>query len=121
MIYADSTFYTDKYLLGRSEVVPLAEFGFWARKASTFIDVSTFDRLQGAVVPESVKMCACEIAEAYWTDEQANSLTAKRSESVGAYSVSYADQTQKQEDFSERLRVILVRWLGNSELLYRGA
>lgn len=119
MIYADVDFYQNKYLLGRTEVIPLAEFEFWARKASAYIDTSTFGRIELAI-PDEVRFAACELAEAYWTDAQASSLDAKRSESVGAYSVSYADQTKKQDELNANLRAILVRWLANTGLLYRG-
>lgn len=133
--YADVEFYTNEFLQGRAEVIPLTEFNYWANKASQFIDQHTFNRVEVELVNRiikevevtielailtEVKMATCEIAEAFYNNNEATSLTAKRSETVGQYSVSYADQKQAQNEFNAQLRSILSRWLGNTDLLYRG-
>ena len=63
MVYADETFYTEKYLLGRKPVISTG-FPFYARQASQLIDQYTFNRLKDASeASEEVQMCCCELAE----------------------------------------------------------
>lgn len=140
MIYADLEFYQNEFLLGRKEVIPFSEFEYWSRKASQYIDLHTFNRLweyeeqididslnfPGATqnvngnVPYEVKMATCEIAEVYFNNAQASDISAKRSETVGNYSVSYVDPTDVTSGLTSTLRNVLVRWLGNTGLLFRG-
>ena len=78
MVYADETFYTEKYLLGRKPVISTG-FPFYARQASQLIDQYTFNRLKDASeASEEVHvllrtgrggMPAGETAERFWRED----------------------------------------------------
>lgn len=117
-IYADLTFYKTVFLAGDTQLIPDDSFIRRARQASAYIDQGTFGRLANVEnIPIDVKHCTCELAEAYYTNATASSTTQKRSESIGSYSVSYADQARKQEEFNANLWAILSRWLANTGLM----
>ena len=78
MIYADEDFYKEKYLLGRKPVISTG-FPFYARQASQVIDRYTFDRLVAQMeVPEEVRMCCCELAEAAYQHEKVERIHLER-------------------------------------------
>lgn len=120
MIFADADFYKNEYLLGRAETIPLDEFLFWSRKASTYINMKTSNRITKDNIIESVKLCTCEIAEAYFTENENRQSDNISSETTGGHSVSYADQRLDSDEFDGNIKPILFRWLANTGLLYRG-
>lgn len=121
MIYADETFYGEKYLLGRKPVIREG-FAFYARTASRLIDQYTFGRLEGADdIPESVRMCCCDLAEVlYNTEKQEQKSGGLTSEKVGTWSVTYDDASKQREEERIRAAGIICRWLGNTGLCYQG-
>lgn len=121
MIYADETFYCSEYLLGRKPVIS-SDFLFYARQASQVIDAYTFDRLKDVEdVPEEVKMCCCELAEAgYRREKQQREAGGKTSEKIGTYSVSFGSAQEIASAVSQELRSIVMKWLANTGLCYRG-
>lgn len=120
-VYADVEFYQAKYLLGRNETIPIEEFGFWERKARERINRN---KVELEEIPEYLSMATCEVAEEYYTASQASSLTAKKSESVSGYSVSYADQRQEDSKLEKSISRIIIRWITGSDLhnllIFRG-
>lgn len=121
MIYADEMFYTDKYLLGRKPVIS-AGFPFYARSASQVIDRYTFDRLKGLeVVPEAVQICCCELAESvYRREKQQKETSGKTSEKIGTYSVSFGSAQESAAAAGREQREIIMKWLADTGLCYRG-
>lgn len=121
MIYADETFYYSEYLLGRKPAIS-SGFPFYARQASQVIDAYTFDRLKDVEdVPEEVKMCCCELAEAgYRREKQQREAGGKTSEKIGTYSVSFGSAQEIASAVSQELRSIVMKWLANTGLCYRG-
>lgn len=123
MIYADETFYKEKYLLGRKPVISTGFF-FYARQASQAIDQYTFGRLKDieeAGIPEEVKMCCCELAEAeFQYEKQKNDSGGKTSEKIGTYSVSFGSSTESAKAAADERRSIIMKWLTNTGLCYRG-
>lgn len=120
MIYADYEFYTEAYLSGRKPVIR-AGFSFYAREASQIIDQYTFNRLAKTMeVPEDVKMCCCELAEQCFRTETQKKEAGKTSEKIGTYSVTFAAGADISNNAEKERRSIVMKWLGNTGLCYRG-
>lgn len=123
MIYAEELFYTDTYLSGRKPVIRTG-FKYYAREASKVIDQYTFNRL--SKIPESdikedVKMCCCELAEqCFRMEKQKKESVGKTSEKVGTHSVTYAAGSDISRNDAAEKRNIIMKWLGNTGLCYRG-
>lgn len=121
MTYADEIFYNEKYLLGRKPVVTTG-FPFYARQASQVIDQYTFGRLSGVEdIPEEVQMCCCELAEAEFEREQQQKASrGKTSERIGTYSVTFGSAKEMDSVAASKQHGIIMKWLGNTGLCYRG-
>ncbi len=123
MIYADEVFYESRYLLGRKPVISTG-FLFYARQASQTIDQYTFGRLKDAAeadIPETVRMCCCELAEAeYKRQKQKSDSGGKTSEKIGTYSVSFGSATEQASATAQERREVVMKWLANTGLCYRG-
>ena len=121
MSYADEGFYTDRYLLGRKPVIS-AGFDFYSRQASQVIDSYTFGRLkQTAKIPEAVRLCCCELAEAELSREkQKRDSGGKTSEKIGTYSVSFASSGECDSAYAREQEAIVMKWLGGTGLCYQG-
>ncbi|MCQ2173309.1 MAG: hypothetical protein MJZ17_11285 [Bacteroidales bacterium] len=122
--YADAAYYTGTYLSGRDAVIPSAQFPFYARDATMRIHQRTYGRVS-ETVPEEVKLCCCEIAEALYQAEQANKKTeggTVASESNGGWSKTYvtADGKASAETLNAAAENIMQKWLGNTGYLYLG-
>ena len=136
MTYVDFPYYQDffKGTLIREEAV----FRTFAERASEFIDTVTFDRLADEELlnryKTKIQKCACALAEQFFRRNIAFSDgipsaedMPKTSESIGSYSVSFAnplDYVQEismtDSDFQKSLKSTVLRYLGNTGLLYRG-
>lgn len=135
-MYADFEFYTENFhgnLIKNEET-----FRTFAERASEFIDTVTFDRLLNSSLLNQYKVkvqkCACALAEQYFRRNTAicsgisdTENIPKTSESIGSYSVSYANPldyvqeiSMSDADFQRSLRSIILRYLGNTGLLFRG-
>lgn len=121
MSYADEGFYTDRYLLGRKPVIS-AGFDFYSRQASQVIDSYTFGRLkQTAKIPEAVRLCCCELAEAEFSREkQKRDSGGKTSEKIGTYSISFASSGESDSAYAGEQEAIVMKWLGGTGLCYQG-
>lgn len=123
MIYADETFYKEKYLLGRKPVISTG-FLFYARRASQTIDQYTFVRLKDtaeADIPEEVKMCCCELAEAeFRSEKQKKDSGGKTSEKIGTYSVTFGSASESSNAAANERRSIVMKWLAQTGLCYQG-
>lgn len=121
MIYADETFYTEEYLMGRKPVIR-SGFSFYARQASQIIDQYTFGRLSGAAaVPDAVRLCCCELAESeYRREMQQQTAGGKISEKICTYSVSYGTGQEAAGASAAEQRGIIMKWLEETGLCYRG-
>lgn len=121
MAYVDLDFYRDEFLAGDTQVIPDASFIRREREASAYVDTATSGRIwEMKEIPIEVMYAVCEIAELYYTEAQKRRLGRKRSESVGSYSVSYDDREMEQAEFEANKRAVLIKWLADTGLLYRG-
>lgn len=121
MIYADETFYIDKFLLGRKSVIRIG-FPFYARQASEIIDRYTFGRVKRLTdIPEEIQMCCCELAEAeYRREKQQKESGGKISEKIGTYSVSFGSNHDLEVAASRERYHIVTKWLLDTGLCYQG-
>ena len=120
-IYADYNFYAQEYLQGKNPTIS-ARFDYYARSASKLIDLYTFGRLEGVEdIPTDVKLCCCELAEAVFENEsQSRDTGNKTSEKIGSYSVSFSSKADRENAFKSKQYDIVIKWLGNTGLCYRG-
>lgn len=121
MIYADEQYYIAEYLMGRKPVIRTG-FEFYARKSGQIIDTYTFGRLKTIPeVPEAVRLCCCELAEAIFQQEKRNREAAgKTSEKVGTYSVSFSSAAEARQATDREQRSIVMKWLADTGLCYKG-
>nr|DAW82607.1 MAG TPA: Head Tail Connector Protein [Caudoviricetes sp.] len=119
--YAGNNFYTNEYLQGKNPTIS-AGFDYYARSASRLIDMYTFGRLEGVEdVPLNVKFCCCELAELICENEsQSRDTGNKTSERIGSYSVGFSSKADREESFKSKQYDIVIKWLGNTGLCYRG-
>lgn len=120
-IYADNAFYTDEYLQGRNPTIS-AGFNYYARGASKIIDLYTFGRLEEVEdIPKNVKFCCCELAELIFENEtQSRDTGNKTSERIGSYAVGFSSKADSEDAFKSKQYDIVIKWLGNTGLCYRG-
>lgn len=117
-VFADYIFYRT-YLEGSAAVIPQNDFYFYARKASARIKQYTLDNI-GEEIPESVKLCCCELAEALYKFENSKSAGGVTSEKVGDISVSYEGAETVGRAESAKVKEIIYSWLADTGLLCRG-
>ena len=117
--YADSLFYSDHYLNGKSAVVPAQSFNFFAIKASSYINRYTLDNI-GDEIPEAVKMCCCELAELIYKADTSPAANGLVNEKVGDISVSYESGESQRQAMPKQVKSVIRSWLAGSGLLYHG-
>lgn len=113
MIFADEIFYKDIYLAGRTEIIPFAEFNHWARRASDRIN---WRKIELSDIPEQLKMCTCEVAEALYVDSEKKFMSMEPSQSVGAYSKGAVNVRQEKGELTTEINGIINDHLANTEL-----
>lgn len=119
-IYADEKFYKEEYLLGRAAVIDTA-YPYFFREASRIIDRYTHGNINAENVPDSVKMCCCELAESVFSrDKKLTENGGVQSESVGGWSKTYSNENDVQTAFSASCKYVIYKWLGETGLLYSG-
>jgi hypothetical protein len=114
--YADYTYYIGTY---KGAVIDTAYFDLYARKATQEIKKFTLNQISDASIPDDVKMCCCEVAEAIHKADQEDTKGIA-SEKVGEYSVSFVSPEAKEKLLSISVRSIIYNWLAMTGLLYRG-
>ncbi|MCI9025432.1 MAG: hypothetical protein HFG92_13535 [Dorea sp.] len=122
-IYADTEFYRNQYLLGRTPKIPDADFPYWAMLASGEIRQRTFCRIDDlAEVLEEAGMCCCELAEKLYAVE---SMKDENGMILQSYGNDGETGTYKIDDLSELevrrgITRIIRKWIGNTGLMYCG-
>ena len=111
-MWADVQYYIGGYLLGRQPAIPTAEFAYWEKAARTLINRRNVTLEE---IPDALKMCVCEVAEALFRQNQAPKAGDLKSESNGGYSWT-AQEAQKAEDFDTAIRGIVSKHLAFTEL-----
>ena len=134
MAYADFTYYQQSYI--GTEITDESTFRQVAERASDYLDAVTFGRLETGIPLEletKVRRCCCALAEAYAAfggniGAEQDGADAVKSESIGAYSVTYASSSEQLSalmhgdatGLESYLKQICGQYLGRTGLLYRG-
>lgn len=112
MIYVDYDYYSNTY---RGKVSS-TDFTTLEIKASGVLNYYTFNRVE--TVDENIKLAVCELIDFIYEDEK-NEGREIESESVGSYSVKFQKQSVYAK--SRKQKKIINKYLGHSNLLYRGS
>jgi len=131
MKYTDLVYYRSGYLLGKAPVIPDEEFSYWEKQAGQLIDQHTFGRLATDVslVDDKVRDCTCELAELLYQSDKMTQQTAEQGGAgllssfsndgeSGTFDLSQSDYTRDGK--KDKIREILLRYLGGTGLLYQG-
>lgn len=121
MMYANYTYYKE-YLHGKEAVIKETEFDYYESQARAIIKEQTLGNSELNII-EEVKDCTCALAESLCmeTNEKAQNNPTIASEKVGEYSVSYRTNDSISANYEADRKKIIVRYLGLTGLLYRGA
>ena len=124
-MYVNYGYYEAKYLCDREPVVLEDDFRFWEKQAARVVDQYTFGRLasNSGLVTGDVKECICELTELlYQADkivQQAGMLQSYSNDGEsGTFDLSQSTFTEDGK--TKKIREIIHRYLGNTNLLYRG-
>ena len=115
MIYADFSYYKDTYCGEMAE----GDFKRLSRSASAYLDSVTLDRIPSVTdekIKEKVREACCAVADALLRKEQRDGIAAESNDGV---SVTYVTTTETNAN-ERRLYQVVVLYLGNTGLLYRG-
>ena len=120
--YADYTFYSVHYLVGRTAAMKESAFPYYAMQASSEIDRSTFGNINPNNIPEKVRLCCCELAEIIYAYDvsQAKQKHGLASESVQGWSQSYESTEARQKALQCDMRNTVYKWLIGTGLLFSG-
>lgn len=125
MVYATYQDYTEKY--SGTAVTAANVFDRLARKASAYIDMFTFGRINEGNVNSfpSLSVCVCDMVDTIFFSEDKDGLKKeKKSESTDGYSVTYVaegtDGELAEEKLKKKLYSIAKLYLINTGLLYCG-
>ena len=113
--YADYAYYRDSF---HGSDVSEANFPGLAVKASAYVRAVTFGRADAN--REEVKDATCAAAEMIQQLEKERTGTAKSSESVGSWSVSYLNPNSLGADERTRLSQVVDLYLASTGLTYAG-
>lgn len=117
MAYATYEYYVETF---KGHQIPVDQFDALAAKASSFVDLVTFDRAASEVdeaVIDKIAQATCAVAEEmYW--QNAANLGSIASERVGQMSVTYVPMSDQQR--STRKREAAKTYLASTELMFGG-
>ncbi len=118
-MYADYNFYKSTYFGNK---ISAEEFNSVMSRASIILDNITLERAAkldpSDPLYKSVQLAACAVADVLKDYETEGDGI--RSESVGSYSISYADNSSKTLSVTDKIWQVVKMYLGNSGLMYRG-
>lgn len=86
-------------------------------QASSIVDYHTFNRI--TEVDDKVKFAVCELIDHLKQLEDTGGKEVS-SESVGGHSITYTTNSNIQDPIKKKQRDIVLKYLGNTGLMYRG-
>ncbi|WP_085832863.1 hypothetical protein [Clostridium merdae] len=113
--FADYTYYQNSF---HGNAVSEADFPSLAVKASAYVRAITFGRADAG--REEIKDATCVAAEVIQQLEKERSGTAKSSENVGSWSVSYLNPNALGLDERTRISQAVDIYLAGTGLMYAG-
>lgn len=125
MAYADYTFYTTTFL--GTAIASSGDFAALALRASAVLDQLTYNRAVAIITAatdtvtiDKIKKATCALAEELHIQDTANGVDGISSESIGNYSVSYSDNSNRKQTNSNKNLNAITLWLTGTDLLYKG-
>lgn len=112
-MYVDYAFYSQAY----GGKVSSEDFTKLEIQASSIVDYHTFNRVTD--INDKIRFAVCELIDYLKQLEDAGGKEVS-SESVGGYSVTYATNSNTQDPIKKKQRDIILKYLGNTGLMYRG-
>jgi hypothetical protein len=113
-MWVDAFFYENSYLLGRSPVIPLTEFPFWAKQAHQTVNWRRVE-FDETAIPDYLRDCICEAAELLYQAGQAPKPGQVIAETN--FSTSWKAAEAKQGyDVSAEVRRVIYKHLSGTEL-----
>lgn len=128
-MYVNYGYYESKYLCDREPVVPEDDFRFWEKQAARVVDQYTFGRLasNSGLATGDVKECICELTELLYQADKIVQQAAEQGGMLQSYSndgesgtFDLSQPTFTEDGKTKKIREIIHRYLGNTNLLYRG-
>ncbi|SHI42872.1 head-tail connector protein [Parasporobacterium paucivorans] len=119
MAFIDYEYYFTTY--GGS--IPEAVFSKWARKAENRLNMRTLGNIIiTASYAESVKLCACEIADILYQYESLKGASGMilKSYSNDGESGTFNDAEMTEDAVNSRIEAVMIEYLYDTNLLYRG-
>lgn len=110
-MYVDYDYYSNTY----QGKVKAEDFTNLEIKAKNTLDYYTFNRIE--TVDDNVKLAVCELID-FMQEDRENEGKEIESEKVGSYSVTYSKENIISK--SKKQRNIINKYLGHTNLLYRG-
>ena len=126
MIYANYSYYVSIYLGGHEPSVKEDDWTYYARQAGTYMESRTFGRIDTGNIPESVRLCACELTEILCRSESglqngtSGPVTAYSNDGQSASFAVDANNVYTQEGKQKAMNAIINRYLANTGMLYSG-
>ncbi len=113
--YADYDYYINKY----KGTMPESDFDRMSIIASNKIKANTFGRIDENNIPEEVKYCMCAISDKLLS---LGNSEGKTSESVGSWSVQYAESKEGRDLIIQTIKEFLLETYTSDGIpvLYRG-
>lgn len=118
MAYVTYAVYVNEF---KGSIVSADNFDYFAERASDFLDLITFNRLKNKDYSEYMKViqnCCCALAEIIYRYEQSGNSDGIASETIGSYSVKYAEESEKKH--SAKMISTARQYLAHTGLMYRG-
>lgn len=115
----DYSFYVGQYF---GNIIAESDFNGYSRLAETYVNQYTFSRIHGVLTDEdkqNVYFCICEIADRLYDNDHLPSAKGITSENVDGHSVSF-ERRKTTSQLKPLIQEIVYRYLGTSNLLYRG-
>ncbi len=117
MAYADYQYYTNTYL---GNAIDQKDFDRLAKLASIHIDRITFDRASvNTEFTNEIKEAMCAVAELL-NEMEIDGGSGIQSEKVGNLSITYGQNSPKQQSKMKRIFEAAKLYLDNTGLMYRG-
>lgn len=119
--YADYTYYTGTYL---GTKISSSDFAAIALRASAIIDQLTYNRASAVTTPaeqvDAIKMAMCAVADVYYDVTVLGEGAGIVSESIGQFSVTYSENSEKRLTSSEKYSEAARLYLGQYGLMFPG-
>lgn len=123
VIYADISFYTNKYRKNVDGRIADSDFPYYALKATKEIRARTFGNIdECAMIPEEVQMCCCEVAEKLHDLDRAKDENGMvlQSYSNDGDSGTFQASDMTSEGVSRAIDRIVRSWLLDTGLMFCG-